>query len=427
VIIITLLKPLLDSILPKTSKNSHTNPSADPNREKELAEQKDSETGDPKKARKRGGQKGHPGKTLNQYDKPDEIVELKVNRDRLIGDGWTHAGVEKRQVVDFKIVRIVTEYQAEILINNDGQTVVAEFPNGVNAPIQYSPTVKATSVYMSVAQLIPYERVGDLFSHLTDIEISPGSVFNFKAEAFKRLQDFKEWVKNKLRNTTEAVNVDETGVNIGGHRKWLHVATTSLYALIAPHEKRGSEAMKDIGVIEYIKTVLVHDHWLPYFFFTNCLHSLCGAHIIRELQGIVDNFGHKWPIFMIDFLTDLNTWVTHFGGVFSEELQKLARDDYHRLLTLSEIECPAEPKPPGKKGRSKKSKARNLLERLIKFEDEILRFMEDSRVPFTNNAAENAIRMSKVQQKISGCFRSFEGAERYCLIRSYLLTCQKMG
>jgi transposase len=425
-VIITLLAPILEFFLGKTSKNSHKNPAADPNRDKNLAKKKDAET-DKSKKRNRGGQKGHQGHTLKQFEDPDEIISLKVNRDSLIGDGWTSNGVEKRQVVDFTIKRRVVEYQAEILTSKDGQKVVADFPEGVNSPVQYGETVKAAAVYMSVAQLIPFGRVVDCFKHLADIVISPGSVFNFKGEAHKRLQDFQKWVKFKLGNTTEAVNVDETGVNIGGIRKWLHVATDSLRALIAPHDKRGAEAMKDIGVIPHVKTVLVHDHWVPYFSFTNCLHALCGAHILRELQGIFDDYGQKWPILMIDFLANLNLWTTHFGGVLSEELQKLAREDYRKILELAEKECPEEPKPPGKKGRPKKTKARNLLERLARHEDDILRFMSDHRVPFTNNAAENAIRMSKVQQKISGCFRSFEGAEQYCLIRSYILTCQKNG
>jgi len=157
------------------------------------------------------------------------------------------------------------------------------------------------------------------------------------------------------------------------------------------------------------------------------LHALCNAHHIRELERAIEQDDQKWAIEMKDFLIESNKEVTNAGGVLSEEGNKECRKKYRTILEKAEIECPAPPKIVGKRGRTKKSKSRNLLERLRDFEDDVLRFTNNEEVPFTNNLGENDLRMTKVQQKISGCFRSLEGAYIFCRLRSYLSTCRKHG
>ena len=184
--------------------------------------------------------------------------------------------------------------------------------------------------------------------------------------------------------------------------------------------------MDHIGIISNFSGVLCHDHWKPYYNY-NCLHALCNAHHIRELERAIEQDDQKWAISMKDFLVKLNDEVNVSGGILSEEECKKYREKYRNILKKAELESPPPVKIIGKRGRIKKTKSRNLLERLMSFENDILRFIENKDVPFTNNLGENDFRMTKVQQKISGCFRSFEGAYIFCRLRSYLSTCRKHG
>lgn len=222
------------------------------------------------------------------------------------------------------------------------------------------------------------------------------------------------------------VHADETGINIDGKRRWLHSASNPLWTYFYPHEKRGSDAMDDIGIIPNFSGILCHDHWKSYYNY-NCLHALCNAHHIRELERAIEQDNQNWAIEMKDFLIEANKEVTNAGGVLSKEVIEESRKKYRAILEKGKTECPAPIKIEGKRGRTKKSKTRNLLERFIDYENDVLRFMENDQVPFTNNLGENDLRMTKVQQKISGCFRSLEGAHIFCRLRSYLSTCRKQG
>jgi transposase len=407
-----------DRLAPVNSSNSSTPPSKDPNREKTSKKGKGK--------RKIGGQDGHPGTTLKRVENPDKRIELKVDQSKLGPGDWKPANPVVRQVIDIEVARVVIDYVAEVLVNEKGEKHVAEFPEGVSAPVQYSPNVQAMGVYLNNSQLIPFQRAADLFKNLLGIDISEGTLANFRSEAAKSLSAFNSWAIDKLIDA-HVLNVDETGVNIDGKGKWLHNVSSDDAVLGMVHDKRGFDAMHDMGILEHTSAVLCHDHWVPYFKFTQCLHSLCNAHIVRELKGLIDQLKLKWPERMKDFLLELNESVKEAGGALDLEAQCEAREKYRSILHLACEECPDEPKPPGKKkrGRAPKSKARNLIERLRKFEDEVLRFMTDKAVPYSNNRAENDIRMLKVHQKISGCFKSIETANQFCLIRSYLLTCAR--
>ena len=216
---------------------------------------------------------------------------------------------------------------------------------------------------------------------------------------------------------------------MNGKCLWLHTAGNDQWTLFFPHERRGGEAMAAMGVLKHFRGVLCHDHWKPYFQFKKCQHALCNAHHLRELERAWEQDKQKWAQKMQLLLLEINKAVDKAGGCLTDDAAKSFRSRYRNILTRGDRECPP-PKTKGdsnKPGRIARSKSRNLLERLREFETETLRFMTDKLVPFTNNQGENDIRMTKVQQKISGCFRSFEGAQIFCRVRSYLSTCRKHG
>ncbi len=418
--VLILLVTLLLNRTTLNSKNSSQPPSTDPDRKKSSKKGKSN--------RKPGGQKGHNGTTLEPVDDPDEVTELTIDR-RTLPKGTTYreAGCEKRQVIDIDFSRFVTEYRAQILEDEQGCRFIANFPEGVQRPVQYGISLKAHAVYMSQFQLIPYDRVRDHLSDQLGIPVSAGSVFNFNKQANERLDYFEQWTTTQLVQS-DLMHADETGINIGGKRHWLHCASNTSLTWFFPHAKRGTEAMNEIGILPEFKGILCHDHWKPYYRF-ECSHALCNAHHLRELERAWEQDHQQWARQMKQLLTDINIAVENAGACLTSDEAKRWRLRYRRLLKKADIECPPpnESQRKGKRGRLKRSKARNLLERLRDFEEDVLRFMNNEIVPFTNNQGENDLRMTKVQQKISGCFRSMEGAMIFCRVRSYLSTCRKHG
>lgn len=417
-LLLTLVTLLLNR-LGLNSRNSSKPPSSDPNRKKK----RNNSNNNP------GAQKGHTGNHLELVDDPDHVESLKVDRATLPSDGTFRCiGLERRQVFDIQISRVVTEYQAEILEDERGRRVVASFPKHVKVKTQYASGVKIHSVYMSNFQLLPYKRIEEHFADQFDIPLSAGSIYNFNKEGYERLAPFEDWVKRELSKAS-LLHADETGINIGGKRKWLHVVCSATLTLLMPHDKRGGEAMAAMGVLPKYTGTLVHDHWKPYYQLA-CYHALCNAHHLRELERAWEQDQQQWAKQMQALLLEINKAVDAAGGKLNTPEAEAFRERYRQLLKEAETECP----PPdesqrkkGQRGRLKRSKSRNLLERLIQFEEDVLRFMMELDVPFTNNQGERDLRMSKVQQKISGCFRSELGAKIFSRIRSYLSTCQKNG
>jgi transposase len=417
-LLLTLVTLLLNR-LGLNSRNSSKPPSSDPNRKKK----RNHGNNNP------GGQKGHTGNHLELVDDPDHVESLKVDRTTLPSDGTFRCiGYERRQVFDIQISRVVTEYQAEILEDERGRRVVAPFPEHVKVKTQYASGVKIHSVYMSLFQLLPYPRIEEHFADQFDIPLSAGSIYNFNKEVYEMLAPFEDWAKRELAQAL-LLHADETGINIGGKRKWLHVVCSATLTLLMPHDKRGGEAMAAMGVLPDYAGTLVHDHWKPYFQLL-CYHALCNAHHLRELERAWEQDQQQWAKQMQALLLEINEAVDAAGSVLNTPEAEAFRERYRDILKAAQTECP----PPdesqrkkGQRGRLKRSKSRNLLERLIQFEADVLRFMVERDVPFTNNQGERDLRMSKVQQKISGCFRSELGARIFARIRSYLSTCQKNG
>lgn len=416
--LLVLLVTLLVSRLNLNSSNSSKPPSSDQNRRKASRAKGD---------KKAGGQKGRVGVTLQRVDKPDKVEVIKLDRRGLPPGRYREAGYESRQVFDISISRIVTEYQAEILEDSKGSRFVAPFPQGVTKAVQYGRGLKAHSVYMSQYQLIPYKRIQEYFREQLGIPVSEGSIYNFNQEAYGLLETFDEKAKAELA-VSALLHVDETGINMNGDRRWLHCTSNSSWTYFSPHEKRGTEAMDSIGILPKFKGILCHDHWKPYYSY-DCMHALCNAHHQRELEGVWGEDKQQWAKEMKTLLEEINRAVEDAGGLLETGESEKYRQRYRAIVKNAEAECPApdETSRKGKRGRVKRTKARNLLERLIEYESDVLRFMDNKIVPFTNNLGENDIRMTKVQQKISGCFRSMDGAKIFCRVRSYLSTCRKQG
>jgi len=414
-----LIVTLLVNRLGLDSSNSSKPPSTDPNRKR-----KDKR----KHQKKPGGQHGRIGVTLEKVKDPDEIKVLKLDKRTLPrGKSYREIGFEARQVIDIKLSTIVTEYRAQKLEDENGKQYVAPFPKAVTRPVQYGANLKAHSVYMSQFQLIPYNRIQDHFRDQLNIDISPGTLYNINQQAYEQLARFEAITINNLTRTA-VIHADETGINVNGKRIWLHCASSESWTHFYPHTKRGTEAMDKIGILPNFKGVLCHDHWKPYYTY-GCTHALCNAHHLIELERAWEQDGQSWAKNMKRLLEQMNKAVNDAGGQLSASKDQVYRKKYKTILDKAALECPPpdESKRVNKRGRMKRSKARNLLERLIHYEEDVLRFMEAEIVPFTNNRGENDIRMTKVQQKISGCFRSMDGAYIFCRIRGYLSTCRKQG
>lgn len=416
--VMIMLVKLMANRLSLNSRNSSQPPSTDRFAKGDKTDQAGA-------GKKSGGQPGRVGTTLKKTDHPDDIKYLSVDRSTLPPDDYRVVGFDCRQVFDIDIRRIVTEYQAEILENAQGQRFTAPFPAGVTKAVQYGHGVKIQSVYLSQYQLIPYQRVAEHFKDQLTLPISEGSVYAYNRQAYELLEVFEQKVIARLVQS-KVVHADETGINIGGKNHWLHCVSSPQWTLYYAHAKRGLEAMNSKPLLALFTGILVHDHWKPYFKL-GCLHALCNAHHVRELTFAYEQEGQAWAKNMLDLLDAILQAVHTQGGALTVDQAADYRDQYRSVLVQAEQECPPPPEPEGTKrrGRIKRTKSRNLLERLRDYEQETLCFMTDADVPFTNNQGENDIRMTKLHQKISGCFRSQEGADFFCRIRSYLSTCRK--
>lgn len=419
--LLILIVELLLVRLNINSRNSSIPPSQDPHRRDR------GRTVRAESKRKVGGQPGHKGETIARVENPEKIELLYVDK-RTLPRGHQYRRIEDdiRQVIDIQIKRQVTEYRAEVLEDERGKQYRATFPKEAIRPVQYGGSVKAEAVYMSVYQLLPNHRVQEFFRDQSGIELSVGTLQNFRTQAHVLLDEFEKIARHNLRESPIA-HFDETGININGKLAWLHSASNDKWTLYGAHQQRGKEGIDALGVLPGFSGIACHDHWKAYFNYDTCLHVLCNAHHSRELTGIIENEGHYWAQQMQDLLGQIYVAVEKANGQLSSRAQIVYRKLYRKILAQGKIECPAAPQVAGKCGRTKQSKARNLLDRLEEFEDETLRFITNPLIPFTNNLAERDIRMTKLQQKISGCFKSIETAHIFFRTRSFLSTCIKHG
>ena len=416
----------LEGQLKLNSRNSSKPPSSDGFSKPPTVRKK---TGKPP-----GGQAGHEGHTLQMVESPDHTVIHTVSECFSCGRSLERVATtdhERRQVFDLPPVKVeVTEHRAERkTCPRCGSLSRASFPEGVTQPVQYGPRLKAAAVYMSQYQLIPYERATDVFSVLFGCDVSEGTLVNWNRAASEMLKPVEGEIKRLLAGSPVA-NFDETGMRVEGRGAWLHVASTDKLTHYAVHPKRGRRATDDIGILPGFRGTAVHDCWSPYLTY-GCSHALCCAHLIRELTFQQEENAQEWAGDMKELLLEEYAAVNEAKARGSQCLKrrqvKEFEKSYERILSKG---FRANPLPeargqPSRRGRKKKTKARNLLERLRDHQGKVLAFTRDFSVPFDNNLAERDLRMAKVKQKISGTFRSLEGAHDFCRIRGYISTARK--
>ena len=413
--------------LSKNSRNSGKPPSSDgygkPNRTDSLR----------KSGRNpNGGQPGHTGHTLERSETPDHTETYKPGECkscRMSLDDVAAVGEEERQVYDIPAVRIeVTAHRAEIKIcPGCGTENRGEFPENVGHGVRYGTGVKTYAAYFGNQHHIPLERTAQVIEDLTGHSVSEGSLLKASEELSEYIRPSTEAVEELLMNA-EVLNADETGVRVNGKLHWLHVASDCGLTHYSVHEKRGKEAADAAGILENFTGTAVHDHWKPYFRYENCRHALCNAHHLRELNFMEKQYGQRWAGDMAGLLTGIKEAVEKLkpdrDGFGPEEIGNFGRR-YDEILSRGFADNPFTPPKEKKRGRAKKTPPLNLLIRLRDYRAETLAFMYDFRVPFDNNAAERDVRMVKVKQKVSGCFRTSEGAERFACIRGYISTARK--
>jgi len=420
----------LEDRLAKNSRNSNKPPASDsPLKPKPKSLRS-------KSGKKPGGQKGHPGMTLSLVEDPDHVVI----HDPRGCDGCGKAlvdieasGYERRQVVDVPPLALeVTEHRAQRKrCVGCGRATTAVFPAEASAKVSYGPRIEALSVYLTGYQLLPYERASELLKDLFG-EPAPraGTLYSALKRSFEGLEGTERAIKEGLMGAGVG-HFDETGLRVGGEGMWVHVTSTAKLTHYAVHEKRGAEASKEIGILPSFGGVAMHDGLSSYRQYEQCEgHALCNAHHLRELRFVEEEYEQEWAGQMKALLSEIKEAVREEAASGGTHLarEKVGKFEvrYQKLLRAG-VEANPPPRRTGKKGRPKQSKGKNLVDRLDKHREAVLRFMHDFRVTFDNNQAERDIRMVKVRQKISGGFRTMEGAEIFLRIRGYISTARKQG
>ncbi|MDZ7938097.1 MAG: IS66 family transposase [Rhodoferax sp.] len=383
-----------------------------------------------------GGQKGHPGSTLRQASQPDTVVVHDVPDQcqacqRKLRFGFV---AETRQVWDLPVLkREVTEHRAMQAICTCGQVHTGQFPDGVSAAVQYGPRAQAAMVHLNQNHAVSLQRTAALMGDFFDLPASQATVLKANEVAAQILQPTVQEIA-KACVASPVLHADETGLQVGKKLHWLHVLATDTLTWMGCHPKRGGQAFESFALLERFQGVLVHDGWMPYKALS-CEHALCNAHHLRELTYLFEEQNQEWAADMLELLRYANHQdnVSCANGKvpryetrkYQSQVREL-RDLYEAILAAGEAQNPAAAST-GKRGRPKQSKATNLLGRLRQYSDEVWRFMLQPDVPFTNNVAEQAVRSPKVKQKVSGCFRTLQGAQTYSVIRSYAATMHKQG
>ncbi len=417
----------LEARLNKDSHNSHQPPSSDGLGKKPRKRSLRKRSGKPS-----GGQSGHPGVTLTLVDDPSEVREWAPKACAGCGGSLAQAEVVervRRQVIDVPEPQVeIVEHQALHKVCPRCQTLNAgAFPAEVSQPVQYGARVKAIGVYLQLGQFLSYERTVETLRDLFGVAPSEGTLTTAQTTAYARLEPVETAIVTTLRQ--EAVlTVDETGARVAQALHWIHVASSDTLTYYARHAKRGLEAIQALGILVGFVGRRVHDAMAAYLKLPG-LYALCNAHVLRELIGLVeDDPTQVWATRLIGLLVHMKDAVAEAGRAGEPELparqQAGFEAAYTRLIHLGEQANPP-PAPTGRRGRPKKTPARNLLDRLNTHRGAVLAFLHDFRVPFDNNHAERDLRMFKVKLKVSGCFRSPEGADYFCRIRGYLSTLRK--
>jgi len=380
--------------------------------------------------------KWHIWNTLKQFEKPDFVEKLEVfhcekcNFDLEKVQSFKET---KRQVIDIsKPVFTVTEYQSQEKVcpccNHINK---AKFPEWVEQSIQFWQNIQASSVYMYNYQMTSFKRQQEYFKEIYSLDISQTTFMSFNEKRFWNLESFEEQLKSALIQSP-IIHSDETWVRINWKTNRIHTVWTKKMSYYSAQEKRWKQAMDEMKILEFFTWILVSDHWSSYKIFTNfLLHCFCNAHHLRELKWVLENEGKMWSEEMIKLLLEAKKlkeeaqkrWETFLCKSLLDELH----NEFRTILRNWKFEYEWIKRIIWKRWKHKKSKWLNLLLRLEQSEAGSLWFIDNFEIPFDNNLAERDLRMIKTRTKISGCFRSFDGAKYFCRIRSYISTMKKQN
>ena len=420
----------LEARLKQTSRNSSKPPSSDG-----LAKPPPTRSQRRRSGRKPGGQPGSEGHHLAQVEVPDEVVPYEPERCGGCGGGLAGAellGVERRQVFDLPPqTRLeVCEHRAlRRRCGCCGSVSAGAFPELVRAPTQYGPRLRAYVLYLAVYQHLPYGRIGRLLADRYGASLSTGTLQTIVARGAAGLEPFLQELRGQLAGSP-VLHLDETGARTAGKLHWVHEATTATLTLYGLHARRGKEGIDALGVLPGFTGVAVHDGFTPYRGYSDCTHALCNGHHLRELAAVEERGDQPWANELARLLVELKDTVEAAkqagATMLAPDTLVGYRACYRQLLAAGYARNP-EPERTGKRGRPRQGPTRSLLLRLDQYQDDVLRFASDFDVSFDNNLAERDIRMIKLQQKISGCWRSLEGAEAFLALRSYIQTARKQG
>ena len=380
--------------------------------------------------KKPGGQKGHPGATLRRIATPDATIDHYPPACTTCGAALTAAMATDhvaRQVFDLPEPQplIVTEHRAHgCRCAACGSETRAAFPAGVTAPVQYGPRIAGFVVYLLHAQLLPEQRLAAVMADLFGVKLATATIARISQDCAKRFKEFTAIVRDRVA-AAPVKHMDETGFRIGARTHWLHIASTILLTFYRISPKRGS-------LLSDVTGIVVHDHWKPYYTLTGVLHALCNAHHLRELKALIEIEKEDWASKMQRLLRR----ACHASNLARERdvtlkpaLLALIDRRYDAIVREGLAFHDAQPAlaKSRRRGRPPRRVGHNLLLRLSTRKPDVLRFLIDPRVPFTNNLAEQDARMMKLRQKISGGFRCDDGAEDFAVVRSVLSTARKQG
>jgi transposase len=385
--------------------------------------------------KKPGGQPGHPGETLRQVAEPTVIINHYPHRCERCGSSLpenTATSYSARQVFDLPEPQpwVVTEHRAHSCrCGQCGRSTRASFPDGVTAPVQYGARIAAFVVYLLQCQFLPEDRLVELMADLFGVKLAAATIARLSALCAQRFQGLVTVICQAVK-TAAVKHLDETGLRIDKKTQWLHVAVTEWLSFYRVSPKRGS-------LLEGLTGICVHDHWKPYYTLKGVLHALCNAHHLRELKALIEIEKERWAARLYRLLRRA-CHATNLARARGEPLTPSLVERFQRRydalvaegLAFHEAQPPLPAKTTGsgkRRGRQRRRTGHNLLVRLQTRRDDVLRFLTDPRVPFTNNLAEQAARMMKLRQKISGGFRSAQGANEFAVIRSLMATAKKQG
>lgn len=385
-----------------------------------------------KSGKKQGGQKGHLGKTLEMVSNPDKTEVYTTGLCEKCGldlSKNTADSYEKRQEFDLPIIKLeVTEHQAEIKTCACGHINKAKFPETIKAPVQYGINIKTLCINLSDYQFMSYDRISEFIEDLTGYRINVSTINRQNGVMYNNLESFDEKSKEHIQNSAVS-NHDESGLYSEGKRIWLHSSSTKNVTHYGVDAERGKAATDRIGILPNRKGTIVHDNWATYFLYTNCKHGLCNVHHLRELTWFEEEENAIWARQMKKLLLDVKKQVEKAqeeGKKALEPVKLIEIENQYQTIIANGIKSLPIPEIQIKKrGKPKKSKQLNFLERFVKHKSSVLEFMYNFNVPFDNNLAERDIRMVKVKQKVSGTFRSLNGAKYFARIRSYISTVKK--